>query len=110
MREPRLLLIAYLILLSSCTSIVEGTWTAENGDQIIIQQSTSDSNLGSWEYVAGDEKLYEGDYVIDGYGEEIGFKNNKGNPVVFMGLLRDGSLFFQTLNGAGGFSETEFTK
>ncbi len=99
-----------LILLASCTSIVEGTWTAENGDQIIIEQSGGDSNLGSWEYRSQGDILYQGDYVIDGYAEEIGFRNNKGNPVVFMGRLKDGSLFFQRLDGAGGFSETEFTR
>ena len=99
-----------LILLTSCTSIVEGTWTAENGDQIIIDQSSSDANLGSWEYLSNGEQLYQGDYVIDGYAEEIGFKNNTGNPSVFMGKLKEGSLFFQRLDGAGGYDETEFTK
>lgn len=99
-----------IIFLSTCTSIIEGTWTAENGDQIITKQSTSDPNLGAWEYLSNGKQLYQGDYVIDGYGEEIGFKNNSGNPAVFMGKLKDGSLFFQKLDGTGSLAEIEFTK
>jgi len=108
--KKSILYVLIIVLLTCCTSIVEGTWTSENGDQIIIKQGSSDPNLGSWKYLSQDNTLYEGDYVIDGYGEEIGFKNIKGDPVVFMGKLKDGSLFFQRLDGAGGYSETEFTR
>jgi len=106
----RIIKILLLLLIAGCTSIVEGTWKAENGDRIVIEQSAGDSNTGMWKYYEDDKVLYEGEYVIDGYAEEIGFMNQKGETSVFAGELKDEQLLFYASDSKRGVEKITFTR
>ena len=88
------LVVAFLMVsITSCTSMVEGTWVAGE-DRIIIDQNLDDPNSGTWEYYRGEQMIYRGDYVFNPYENQLGFTNELDNASVFLGILSDKKLMF----------------